>query len=88
MQNESRETQQAKQLEKEQERKKAYLAREQAIERASQSKHVERAEKRVAEDALQLARDDARKKAYFAREAAMSEARAEKKLKDSKKPAV
>jgi hypothetical protein len=86
MQKEKRDAEDAQRLAKEQERKKAYLAREQAIEKASQSRHVERAEKRASEEAGQLVRDEARKKAYSDKETAMAEARESKKLRDKKQP--
>lgn len=84
VQKEKRDAEQALRLAKELERKKAYLAREQAIDKASQSKQSERAEKRATEEGAQLARDEARRKAYSARETAMAEARESKKLRDKK----
>ena len=88
MQKEKRDVEEAQRLAKEQERKKAYVAKEQATEQASQSRQVERAEKRATEEAGQLARDEARKKAYSARETAMAEAREAKKLRDKKQHAA
>lgn len=84
MQKEKRDAEQAQRQAKEQERKKAYLAKEQSIEKASQSRQAAQGEKRAAEEAVQLARGEARKKAYSDRETAMAEARESKKLKDKK----
>ena len=67
---------------RDQERRKASLAREQAIEKASDSRHTQRAEKRAAEEAEQLAREQARKKAYDAREKDAAEAQQARKLRD------
>jgi predicted DNA-binding protein len=72
-------------LAKEQGRKKAYLAREEAIEKALKAKKTKRTEKHATEDIEQLARDQTRKKAYFAKEQAMAEAQEARKLK-AKKP--
>ena len=71
-------------LAKEQVRKKAYLVREEAIEKALKAKETKRTEKHATEDIKQLARDQTRKKAYFAKEQAIAEAQEARKLKDKK----
>ena len=73
-------------LAKEQVRKKAYLVREEAIEKALKAKKTKRTEKHATEDIEQLARDQTRKKAYFAKEQAMAEAQEARKLKAKKEP--
>ena len=72
-------------LAREQGGKKAYLAREQAIEQAQKAKETKRSEKRAKEEINQLAREQARKKDYLAREKATAEAQDVRKLK-AKKP--
>ena len=61
-------------LAREQGRKKAYMAREQAIEKAQKAKETKRSEKRAKEEIDQLAREQARKKDYLAREKATADA--------------
>ncbi|MFC1993573.1 hypothetical protein ACFLV3_07225 [Chloroflexota bacterium] len=73
-------------LAKEQGRKKAYLAREQAIEKASKASKTKRTEKRAAEGIRQSAKDQTRREAYLAREQAIAEAQEARKLKDEKQP--
>ena len=71
----------AERLSKEHERKKAYLAKERAIEEAQQERKIKRSEKRAAEEIEQLARERVRKEAYLAREKATNEAHKARKLK-------
>ena len=71
---------------KEQERKKAYLAREQAIEEAQKKREAKRSEKLAAEEIEEIAKDQARREAYLARERAMAEAQEAKRLKAKKQP--
>jgi hypothetical protein len=81
---EKRIAEEAKSLGKEQERRKAYLVREQAIEKASKVKETERAEKRATEEIAQLSADQARKKALVAREKKIADAQEDRKLKTRK----
>jgi hypothetical protein len=74
----------AKRLGKEQERRKAYLVREQAIEKVSKAKETERAEKRASDEIAQLAADQVRKKAMVAREKKIADAQEDRKLKTRK----
>ena len=71
-------------LAKEQGRKKAYLAREQAIKEDQKKGETKRAEKRAAEVIKQLARDQARRKDTLAREQAIVEDQELRKLKAKK----
>jgi len=73
-------------LAKEQVRKKAYLAREQAIEEAQKERGAKRSEKRANEEIDQLARDQARRETYLAREKAIAEAQEARRLKAKKQP--
>jgi len=81
---EKRATEEIEQLAREQARRKANLAREQAIEEDQKERETKRAEKRAAEDIEQLARDQARKKTNLAREQAIAEAQEARKLKAKK----
>jgi hypothetical protein len=74
----------AERLAKEQVRKKAYLAREQAIDKNWKLNKTRRAEKRASEEMEQLPRDQARKKALLAEEQAIAEAQEARKLKAKK----
>jgi hypothetical protein len=74
----------AERLAKEQVRKKAYLAREQAIEKTWKANKIKRAENRAAEEIEQLPRDQARKKALLAEEQTIAEAQDARKLKAKK----
>jgi hypothetical protein len=76
----------AERITKEQERKKAYLLREGAIEKASKARKTRRIEKRAAEEIGQSAKDQARKKVYFAKEQATADAQKARKLKAKKQP--
>ena len=71
----------AKRLAKEQKRKIAYLAKEEANEKTSKIRASERAEKRTTEETEQLAKDQTRKKIYFAREQDIADAEKARKLK-------
>ena len=73
----------AERLAKEQVRKKAWFAREQAIEEAQKVAEAKRAEKRAAEEADQLAKEQARKKAWLAKEQAIEEAREERRAREN-----
>ena len=73
-------------LAKEQGRKKVYLTREEATEKALKAKKTKRTEKQATKDIEQLARDQTRKKAYFAKEQAIAEAQEARKLKAKKQP--
>ncbi|MFH1031800.1 MAG: hypothetical protein V1767_04485 [Chloroflexota bacterium] len=66
---------------KEQVRKKAYLAREEAIEKTSKANETKRAEKRAREEIEQLSKDQARRQALFAKEQAIAEAQEARKAK-------
>jgi hypothetical protein len=74
----------ADRLAKEQVRKKAYFAREQAIEMAWKANKTKRSERRAAEEIEQLPRDQARKRALFAEEQTIAEAQEVRKLKAKK----
>ena len=81
---EKRAAEDIEQLARDQARRKANLAREQAIAEDQKEKETKRAEKRTAEDIEQLARDQARKKANLAREQAIEEAQEARKFKAKK----
>jgi len=83
---EKRLDEEAKGLAKERERKKVYLIREEAAEKASKAKKTKRTEKQATKDIEQLAREQTRKKDYFAKEQAIAEAQEARKLKDKKQP--
>ncbi len=70
-------------LAKDQVRKKAYLAREQEIEKGQKAKAAKRGENHASEEIKELAREKARKEAYTVREKAIAEA-LETRLKDKK----
>jgi hypothetical protein len=65
---EKRITEDAKNLAREQQTKKIYLAKEQEREKAAKEKETERAKKRTAESIKELERENTRKEAYLARE--------------------
>ena len=69
-----------------QERKKAYLAREQTIQKASDSRHSKEAAKRADKETDRLAREETRKKAYSAKEKNMAEAHKARRLRDKEQP--
>jgi hypothetical protein len=74
------------QLAKDQARKKAYLLREEAIEKASKARKTKRTEKQAAEEIGQSAKDQARRNVYLAKEQAIAEAQEARKLKAKKQP--
>jgi hypothetical protein len=78
---EKRIEEEAGRLAKERGRKKAYLLREEAIEKASKASKTRRTEKQAAEEIGQSAKDQARKKANLAREQAIAEAEKASKSK-------
>ena len=77
-------TEAIEQLAKDQVRRKAYLAREQAIEEAQKEKKTKRSEMHAGKEVEQLARDKARKETYLTQEKATSEAQEAKKIKAKK----
>jgi hypothetical protein len=79
---EKRDAEEARRVGKDTERRTAYLAREQALERASQAKEAERGKKRADEEAKQLAREQARRKAYSDMEKKTAEAQDARRLRD------
>ena len=74
----------AERLAKEQVRKKAYLTREQAIEKTWKVNKTKRSENRATEEIEQSAKDQARKEALFAEEQTIAEAQEARKLKAKK----
>jgi hypothetical protein len=72
----------AEQVAKDQARKKAYLAREQEIEKGQKSRETRQAEKRASEDIQDSAREKARKETYLAQEKKIAEGQEARKLKD------
>ncbi|MFC1899902.1 hypothetical protein ACFLXP_06240 [Chloroflexota bacterium] len=74
----------AAQLEKDQKRKKSYLAREQAIERASKVRETRESEKRNVEETKQQEKEQKRRKAYLVKEQKMAEDHKARKLKVKK----
>ena len=83
---EKRATEENEQLAKYQARRKANLAREQAIEKDLRARKTKESEKRAAGEPGRLAKDQARRKAYLAREQAIVEAQEARKLKAKKQP--
>lgn len=73
-------------LAQEQVRKKAYIAREQALENARKVTDGRRAEKRAAEEIEQQAKEQARKEALLAREQAIAEDQEARRGKAKKQP--
>jgi hypothetical protein len=84
MRKEKQEAEEIKRAAKEKERKQAYLAREQVMAKASDSRQSQREEKRTQEEAKQLAREQARKRDYNAKEKTMVDAHEARKLRDKK----
>jgi hypothetical protein len=76
----------ARRVAEEQGRKKAYMAKEQTIQRASDSRHSKQAGKRAVEETDRLAREEARKKAYSAKERDMADAHEARRLRDKEHP--
>ena len=83
---EKRIEEEAEGLAKEQGRKKIYLIKEEATEKALKAKKTKRTEKQATKDIEQSARDQTRKKAYLAKEQALAEAQEARKLKAKKQP--
>ena len=83
---ERRSAEEARQLAKEQIRKKAYMAREEAIEKASKERQTRQAEKRATEEIGKLAKGQTRRKALLAKEQAIAEAQEARKLKAKNQP--
>ena len=81
---EKRVAEEADQLAKDQVRKKAYLTREEAIEKALIARKTKRTEKQTAEEIGQSAKDQARREASVAKEQAIAEAQEARKLKAKK----
>jgi len=81
---EKRLEEEAEGLAKEQGRKKVYLIREEAAEKASEAKKTKRTEKQATKNIEQSAREQTRKKAFFAKEQAIAEAQEARKLKAKK----
>jgi hypothetical protein len=72
----------ARQSAKDGERKKAYLAREQEIEKGQKSRELKQAEQRVSDDIKDSAREKARKEAYLAQEKVIAENQEKRQNKD------
>ncbi len=81
---ERRDAEDAGRLAKEQERRKAYFAKERAAQAVSDKRQSERAEKRVAEDVERLLKEQARKKAYSAREKNLADDQEGRRLREKK----
>jgi len=79
---EKQDIEEAKRAAKEQERKQDYIAREQARQKATDSKQTQKAEKHAREETEQLAREQARKKDYDAREKDLVDAHKARKLRE------
>jgi len=78
--------QEADQLFKEKVRKKAFLAREQEIEKRQVKREAERAEILADEEIKDLAKEKARKEAYLAREKAIADAQEARRRRDKTPP--
>ena len=74
----------AESLARDKERRSAYMAREQAIEKVSEARHAERSEKRAVEEGEQSARDQVRRDAFLTREKTRAEGQEARKLKEKK----
>ena len=70
------------QLVKDEARKKAYLTREQEIEKGQKARELREAEKRTAEDIKDSAREKARKETYLSQEKAIARDQEARKAKD------
>ena len=84
IQNDKRAAKESERLSREQARREAWFAREQAIEEAQKKAQAERAEKRRIEEAEQLAREQARKKAWLAREQVIEEVNESRRARENK----
>src|SRR4030042_1379213 len=85
-QSRKRTAEEAECIAKEQVRKKAYLVREEAIEKASKARKTKRTEKQAAEEIGQSAKDQARREAYLAKEQTIEKAQEARKFKAKKQP--
>jgi hypothetical protein len=83
---EARDAEEARSLAKERERKRAYLVREQAIEKAAASKRSERVGAGSIEETERLTREQVRKEAYSANEKRIAQAQEARKLKAGRQP--
>ena len=72
------------QVAKDQTRKKAYLAREQEIEKGQKARETRQGEKRASEDIRDSAREKLRKETYLAQEKKTAGQQDARKLKDEK----
>jgi hypothetical protein len=75
----------AEQVAKDKVRRKAYLVREQEIEKGQKTRELRQAEKRASEDVKDSAREKSRKETYLAQERAVSKDQEARKLKDKMK---
>jgi len=82
-QTDKRAAKEAEKLAKEEVRRKAWFAREQAMEEAQEIARAKRKEKLAAEEAQQLAKEQARKKDWLAREQAIAEATEARRIRES-----
>ena len=73
----------AENLAKEEVRRKAWFAREKAMEEAQEIARAKRKEKRAVEEAQQLAREQVRKKDWLAREQAIAEATEARRVREN-----
>ncbi len=83
-QTDKRAAKEAERLAKEQANKKAWFAREKAVEEAQKVAQAKRAEKRAVEEAEQLSNEQARKKIWLAREKAIAEATEARRARENK----
>ena len=74
--------QEAESLAREVERRKAYLAKEEALGKEAEAKQARWSEKHAAEETEQTTREQTRKEAFMAREKALAEAAEARKLKE------
>ncbi len=81
-----RAAEEAERITKEQLRKRAYLVKEETIEKASKARKTRQMEKQTAEEIRQSDKDQTRKKIYFAKEQALAEAQEARKLKAKNQP--
>ena len=75
-------TEEAKIAAKDQARAKAYLAREQEIEKGQKVRETQKAKDRAKEEVSELAKDKSRKEAYLAREKIIADEQEARKLKN------
>ena len=83
-QTDKRAAKEAERLAKEQANKKAWFAREKAVEEAQKVAQAKRTEKRAVEEAEQLSNEQARKKIWLAREKAIAEATEARRARENK----